>query len=160
MSAELPTAAELQAAANWVNQVIAKRWAPGASGPDAYTCWTLARATQKTLSGIDLPLVDADPDDVRAVVRAINDSPLRAEWADVSSPRHLDLVRMSHSRVSHHIGTYLELDGGGILHCAKQFDAKGKWAPNKPAVAFAPLHALPLEGWAHLAFQRYQGGRL
>jgi cell wall-associated NlpC family hydrolase len=155
--AERPTQQQLDQAAAFVRSVIFKRWSPKGEGPDSFSCWGLARVTQRELAGIDLPLVDTDPDDVRAVVRAIEESPLRADWLAVDSPRHTDLVTMSHSRRGHHIGTYLDLDGGGILHVAKQFDRKGEWAPQKPAVCFTALPVLPMEGWARVVFLRHRG---
>jgi hypothetical protein len=155
LSAERLTRAEIAAAAAFVGQVIFKPWSEHGEGPDSYSCWGLAKAAQHALAGLTLPMVETDPHDVAAVVRAIENSPLRAEWQDVARPRHLDLVRMSHSRRAHHIGTYLGIDGGGILHAAQQFDAKGNPAPRKPGVAFTPMHVLPLEGWARFVPMRH-----
>lgn len=150
------TPEEAAAAAAFVHKVLFKRWSEYGTGPDTYSCWGLARAAQDELAGIALPLIGTNPHDTLAVVRAIQESPLRADWLEVGGPGHLDLVTMSHSRRSHHIGTYLDLDGGGILHAAQQFDAKQRFAPDRPAVNFTALHALPMEGWARLTFMRHR----
>jgi hypothetical protein len=154
--AELSPADQARAAA-FVDAVLFKPWRAGAQGPDAYDCWGLARAAQRELAGRDLPVVNADPSDLRAVVRLVTSHPLHSEWHKVTRPRHLDLVLMSHSRHPHHIGVWLDLDGGVVLHATEQF-TKGTADPNKPGVMAETMPALQAQGWARFQFMRH-GGR-
>ncbi|MGH6887996.1 MAG: hypothetical protein ACREHF_02165 [Rhizomicrobium sp.] len=88
-------------------------------GPDSYSCWGLARACQRIAFDRDLPIV-AHPLTLRALIRMIEDHSARDCWPEVERQRHGDLVTMSHAVHPHHIGTWLALDGGGILHSTKR----------------------------------------
>jgi hypothetical protein len=147
--------AERVAAAVFIRTAIFKPWSPGAQGPDAYDCWGLARAVQRRLAGRDLPIINCDPADLRAVVRLVKDHPLHSEWHEVDAPGHLDLVLLSSNRHPHHIGTWLQLDGGGVLHATEQFGGDGAKAPKKPGVTFDGLPALKIQGWAKFKFMRH-----
>jgi hypothetical protein len=158
------SAADQARAVAFVNQVLFLPWRAGARGPDAYDCWGLAQAALRTLAGIALPIVNADPRDLRAVARLVQEHPQRAEWFEVGEPAHLDLVTMSHPAHSHHIGVWLDLDGGVVLHAAQQFrrvrtgtGLETLSAPGKPAVSADSLPALKVQGWARIQFYRHGG---
>lgn len=141
----------------WVRQVIVKPWAPGAQGPDAYDCGGLTRATQKLLANRDVPLVNADPRDLRGVINLLRDQVAQDVWAEVPTPRHLDIVLLAHHRHANHVGTFLQLDDGGVLHACEQFNADGSTSLVKPGVTFDPLMVLKLQGWSRFRFFRPRG---
>ncbi len=163
MSVERLSAEQLRDAAAFVREVIFKPWARGACGPDAYDCWGLARAAQARLAGRDLPILNIDPSDLRAVIRLVQNHPLRGEWQRVETPRHLDVVMMAHLKHPHHAGTWLAMEGGVVLHSAEQFrrarDKDNKPVsvtdPRKPGVSADGLLALRQQGWACIEFWRH-----
>lgn len=165
MSVERLSADQVRAAADFVREVMFKPWQRGACGPDAYDCWGLARAAQARLAGRDLPILNIDPNDLRAVIRLVQNHPLRDEWRQVDMPRHLDLVMMAHRQHPHHAGTWLAVDGGMVLHAAEQFrrakgaDGKPTSLPDarKPGVSADSLLSLKQHGWACIQFWRYPG---
>jgi hypothetical protein len=61
-------------------------------------------------------------------------------------PAHGDLVTMAHHQHPSHIGVYLGIDRGGILHSTR-----------KEGVSFDALSTLMLKGFARLKFYRYAG---
>lgn len=157
MYADRPiTPEEIRTAAAFVQKVQFLPWRADAVWPDAVTCWLLAQAAQRELGGRELPFVNADPNDLRAVVRLVRDHPLRAEWVPVPFPQHLDAVLMSHHLHPHHIGVWLELDGGVVLHATEQF-TRGKPDPHKPAVACDTLDGLRETGWRSFTFLAHRG---
>ena len=163
MSAERPTPEQLRDAAAFVREVIFKPWRKLAEGPDAYWCWGLARVAQRRLADRELPIINCDPDDLRAVIRLVQNHPLRDEWQQLKKPQHLDAVMMAHRNHPHHIGTWLALDGGVVLHATEQFrrikGADGKPEsisdPRKPGVSADSLLALKTQGWACIEFWRH-----
>jgi hypothetical protein len=127
-----------------VRAVIGKPWHENAQGPDAYDCWGLARAAQKIVFGRDLPIVSC-PSTLRALVETIENHAVRDNWPEVERATHGCLVSMTQSLHPHHIGTYLGLDGGRVLHATKN-----------EGVMCCTLAQLRLEGFSKLRFHNYR----
>lgn len=159
MYVEPITAQETTAAAAWVRAVIHKPWHPGAHGPDAFDCWGLTRATMRHLAGFDLPDIRFAAPDLRRVMELIRSHEERDEWAPVDQPRHLDIVLMSHARTAHHVGVWLAVDGGVVLHTTEQRNRKDDSLNlTRPGVACQTLLALRLDGWMKFQFMRRKAG--
>lgn len=50
----------------------------------------------------------------------------------------------AHARHPSHVGVWVDVDGGGVLHCI-----------NGAGVVFQPIKALKAGGWGHLEFYRH-----
>ncbi len=131
------------AAAAFVRSVIGMPWQSGAQGPDAFDCWGLARAAQRELFGYELPPVSVNANHLRSVIEAIEGHAIRQEWHNVEIPAHGDLVTLARHDHPTHIGVYLAVDRGGLLHCARDV-----------GVCFDHIQALAWQGWARLRFLR------
>lgn len=131
---------------HWANQYIGRPWENGAQGPDAFDCWGLARFIQREHFARDLPAVDVDAMDILAVAREIKGNGERTKWSLVDTQADGDAVLLAHARYPSHVGVWIDVDGGGLLHCVKG-----------PGVIFSTLSALRLAGWGHIEFYRYQG---
>ena len=81
-------------------------------------CWWLAALAQAELFGRTLPAADpALVGDIRARAETLATHPARAEWREISAPEDGALVLMGKvAGAETHVGTYLALDGGLILH--------------------------------------------
>lgn len=133
---------------HWANHYIGKPWEAGGRGPESYDCYGLVAEVQARHFGRQLPLVDGiEPTDQRAVAQAMARADYRAGWVPIPMAERAegDLVLMAHARHPSHIGVWLAVDGGGILHCA-----------NGPGVVFSTLAALRLAGWGHLEWWRHE----
>lgn len=96
---------------------IGKPWVAGAQGPDGWDCWALFRAVQAAHFGIDVPIIlAADYDDPRHLAALFAEHGERAHWRSVERPEHGDAV-IVHRPL--HIGTWLDVDGGGVLHAVR-----------------------------------------
>jgi cell wall-associated NlpC family hydrolase len=92
-------------------------WKEGAQGPDAYDCMGFFRHIQKQQFGIDVPLVIApDYEDGQALASLMTNHSERQKWVRIEKPIHGCAVLI---RKPMHIGVWLELDDGGVLHCAR-----------------------------------------
>lgn len=56
----------------WPARYIGAPWQSGGNGPESYDCWGLVRAVYRDIAGIELPLVDVDAHDPRAVLAAFH----------------------------------------------------------------------------------------
>jgi len=103
---------------HWAEKHIGKKWVPGARGPDTFDCWGLLCFVYKTRYGIRLPLNIIDALDIRKFGKAIHDgTKYDPDWTQIDKPVEGCGVALSQSRVFHHVGIWLEIDDGLILHC-------------------------------------------
>ena len=87
----------------------------GAQGPDRYDCAGLVRQIQQAHFGVPMPEVVApDYDDGMAMVGLIKMQAEAQGWEPVSgASQHGDIVVI---RRPYHVGVWLDIDGGGVLH--------------------------------------------
>jgi cell wall-associated NlpC family hydrolase len=95
---------------------IGKPFAAYAEGPDAYSCWGLCRVVLARHFGIDVRPIMVDPKNIRACLKAFRDDPEYAAWFEVGAAREGDLVLMSTGDHPIHVGIWLDVDGGRVLH--------------------------------------------
>jgi hypothetical protein len=128
----------------WAIAYIGRPWHAGARGPEAFDCWGLFLAIQREHFGRDLPEIPVDANDLRTVMTTFRDHPERQRWAVVSQPAEGDAVLLRQSRHPVHVGVWLAVDGGGVLHAVK--DA---------GVVFQKLPELLLHGWRVEGYYRF-----
>jgi cell wall-associated NlpC family hydrolase len=104
---------------HWAFNYLGLPWVSGQDGPDAFDCWGLVRYVQKQHYGRDLSAIHVDADDVRAVVNAFNGNDERNRWHAVDAPTDGDCLLLSQSKEPTHVGVWLDVDGGGLLHAVK-----------------------------------------
>ncbi|MBR9971194.1 NlpC/P60 family protein [Magnetospirillum sulfuroxidans] len=119
--------------------------ASGGSGPDSFNCWEFVRMVQARHFGRLLPEI-GNPEDMLVMGRTFRDHPERRRWAKVETPAEGDCVLLRRSRHPIHVGVWLDVDGGGVLHCAEG-----------AGVVFQRSDALALNGWAVEGFYRFIG---
>jgi len=113
-------------------QYLGIPWAEGADGPCAYDCMSFARMIQGKHFGVQLDrIMIADYDDGLGLLALLNSCGERAHWAPVQAPQHGDVVV---ARRPFHIGVWLDVDGGGVLHCLRGagviFTRDAAWATS------------------------------
>lgn len=92
-------------------------WEAGAQGTESYDCWGFFRFLQRKHFGVEVPVVLApDYDDSTALVNLFKTHAENQRWDAVVQPQHGDAVII---HKPFHIGTYLDIDGGGVLHCIR-----------------------------------------
>ena len=105
----------------YIRSVIGLPWESGAQGPHAFDCWGLARACEEALFGRALPLAAVDAASITVAVRTLLRHPERHRWAPVDRPSAGDLVEFRRAGLPHHVGVWLDADGGGVLHAAQAY---------------------------------------
>lgn len=131
---------------HWANDYIGLPWESGAQGPDAYDCWALVRQVQRAHYGRELPIIQVDAHDQAAVRAAFAGHPERARWRRVESPQDGDCVQALKGNDIDHVGVYLDLDGGRVLHAAQRI-----------GVICTALPVLKRMGWCPVEFYRFKG---
>lgn len=133
---------------HWAIQYIGLPWEAGAAGPDAFDCWGFLAHVYRVHYGIVLAPVDQSvADSYRATAAAMRDE-RKAQanhWDRIEPPQDGDAVLLAHSRHPTHVGVWLAVDGGGVLHCV-----------NGAGVVFSTIAALRAAGWGRVEFYRYR----
>lgn len=125
-------------------------WRLGARGPRAFDCWSLTQLVQQHLFGRALMDVDLGARPSRTdILRAVALHPAHAQWRAREAEEgamHGDVVTMAHRSAPWHVGTWLSLDGGVVLHCAEE-----------AGLRVDDARSLRASGWAALRFYGFQG---
>lgn len=144
MPAEKLTKDQVARAGAFVRRVVGLPYAEDASGPEAYGCRGLAQACQREVFERDLPVpVLGDAASVMTVLAAIARGDTSCGWCEAERPRHGDVVTLRCQREPQHIGVWLAIDRGRLLH-----------AVNGQGVMFESRAMLELGGWGRFRFYR------
>lgn len=127
-------------AALWAGDYIGLPW-----NPPERDCWSFFREIQKDRFGLDVPIIDFDPNDLRACTQAIAHDPERARWDEVETPVNGCAVLMARAKQPVHVGIWLDIQGGRVLHCA----------PGS-GVLCQTLESLRLSGWGQIRFYTHK----
>ena len=143
---------------HWAETYLGIPWSVTGEGPPrgeddgtpdgetwSFHCWAFVRHIQKQHFGRELPTIP-NPEDILAIARGFRDHPERKRWEQVNRPAEGDCVLMRQARYPIHVGVWLGVDGGGVLHCSEE-----------AGVAFQSLSSLSLNGWTVEGFYRFTG---
>ena len=102
---------------SWVMPLMPARWVANARGPTEFDCWGLVCHVYKTQFAITLPeYLEIQPDERVRVAKAMTTDTGAPPWQRVDKPAHGDLVGLSGNKAVHHVGVFLDVDGGAVLH--------------------------------------------
>lgn len=117
---------------HWSTQYLNKPWEAGARGPDAFDCWGIFREVYLRELGIPLAMRQALPLDGQQVASAVAEEMEDGCWRRVSKPIDYDGVALSQGLEIHHVGIWIEADGGLVLHA---LDGRGTVATSLATLA-------------------------
>jgi len=102
---------------SWIGPLIGKPWRAYASGPHAYDCMGVVAAGLRIHKRIDIGRdFGVSVGDVSAFDAAVSQEKASQSWRQLRQPVDGCVVLMSRSRLFHHIGMYLDVNGGRVLH--------------------------------------------
>jgi hypothetical protein len=107
--------------ASVINALLGRPYRCGANGPEAFDCYGLTRWLQKQLFQRDMPVFSLPPDAGRfAIAAAIVAHPERHSWIEAARPIDGALAIMSRQECGFHIGTFVDVDGGVVVHALER----------------------------------------
>ena len=130
---------------HWCQPYIGMPWVAGSYGPESYDCWSLIWEIYRTRYGVDLPNYrEVSRQFVRSISLAMRSGETGGEWVRVYKPREGDLVAMSRSKRYHHVGIYIEFNGGQVLHAA-----------DRDRVIVQPVGSISRGIWSKIHYYRH-----
>jgi cell wall-associated NlpC family hydrolase len=133
---------------HWASRYIGLPWQADGDGPDSFHCWALVRHVEREQFGCSLPEIP-NPDDLLAIAKNFRDHPERRRWELAEVPEEGDCVLLRQARYPVHVGVWLEVDGGRVLHVVRD---KGVVAQTRESLA--------AHGWRIEGFYRFIGDHL
>lgn len=100
-----------------LSEYVGTPWEAGAQGPSAFDCMAFFRHVQMEHFGVNVAQVIApDFEDAQVLTDLFARHPERETWESIPRPEHGCAVLI---RKPLHIGVWLDIDGGGVLHCVR-----------------------------------------
>lgn len=113
--------------------------------PYEMDCQDLVRFIERECFGREVLGLVVPSSRTSELVRFIRDHPDRLRWRISERPEHGGIVEMSHNVEAHHVGVWLDIDGGGILHAFIG------------GVAFQRPLELQAAGWRRIIYHAWSG---
>jgi cell wall-associated NlpC family hydrolase len=132
---------------HWACRYIGLPWSATGEGPDTFNCWSFVRHVQARHFGREIPVIPGSAD-LRALAREFRDHQERRHWREVALSEALpgDAVLLRQARYPIHVGIWLAVDGGGVLHCSRD-----------SGVVYQRPGALLANGWKIDGIYRHRG---
>lgn len=121
---------------HFANKYIGRPWVAGAQGSDSFDCWGLVRFVLLHEYGYNVPPVNINPNNLRDVLSAFHADLAFQAFVEVDKPQDGDVVLMRQAKNPVHAGIWLDVDGGGVLHCCRN-----------SGVVFQDASSLNATGW-------------
>lgn len=124
--------------AQQAEEYIGLAWEQDGNGPDSWNCWNLLSHVLLAYFGKAMPAITlGDGDGIRATY---NEKLRLGHWKAVEYPTHGCGVLLREGEHPH-VGVYLDLDGGGVLHALEGF-----------GVVFTPTSTLRMLGFGRVKY--------
>lgn len=104
---------------HWAIQYLGMPWVSGHEGPESFDCWGLVRYVQQQHFNRNVPSILVDANNIHAVVKEFTANDERSQWQEVEHPKEGDCLLLSQNKRPTHVGIWLEVDGGGLLHAVQ-----------------------------------------
>ena len=106
----------------WVNSYIGLPWVSGGRVFPEFDCWGLVRDVYRKQLDVELNNYPYNTGELLFVAKEMI-ADLREDWVELEKPEDLCLVTMATKRAPHHVGIFLSLDGGLVLHSGEHQSA-------------------------------------
>lgn len=124
----------------FLQALIGRPYKIGATGPDAFDCYGLARHVQNEIYGVDLPALPFVAATTRQQAEAMLNHPERANWQEIPEheARDGDIVLMGNvAKRDFHLGTFIVPSTSGVvLHINEQSGVVVDDLPSLRAIGF------------------------
>jgi len=98
------------------------KWEAGANGPDKYDCHHLVIEIKKKFYNQQLPSVEVNANNLFSVIKAIKKNKVWNDFVKLDKPEDGCIVKMFSAEQPNHIGIYIKMDSGGVLHCSQRWN--------------------------------------
>ena len=102
---------------DWLLPLLNKPWRAYATGPKAYDCWGVVYAAFPHVVGASVKRhLDVKSNCPRAFEKAVADEIATGAWEQIPEPEHGCLVLLGTGAELRHVGLWLAINGGRMLH--------------------------------------------
>lgn len=125
---------------HWAEKYIGKPWVSGAHGPDSFDCWGLLCAVYRENYAVELTKYPGIEEcGAQHAVALFQHEAQNPEWVRVEKPSEGCAVAIGFINEFHHVGIYVEVDGGVVLHSYRK---RGVVAQSVASLRLLGLHKI------------------
>ncbi len=103
---------------HWANDYVGLPWSAMGYGPGEFNCWGLYWFVSKKYYNREVPKFQISGHEPAQYMREISRE-VATNWTLLKAPVDGCAVAMSQHKRIHHVGIFLAVDGGRILHSAE-----------------------------------------
>lgn len=123
--------------ADIVNALMGTPYLLGAQGGDAVDCYSCTTILQLAIFGREMPGFAMPAQAGRsAIAAAIAVHSVRRQWVEVDHPVDGSIVTMARNICGYHLGTWLDDDGGVIVHAVEELGVVADTLPSLEAIGW------------------------
>lgn len=104
---------------HWANAYVGKKWTVDGYGPECFNCWGLFWWVSEKHYGRQVPKFQISPENKPEYMRVMLEEVLNGNWRKIEKPLDGCAVAMGQNRNICHVGVFLDVDGGRVLHAVK-----------------------------------------
>ena len=130
---------------HWAGQYVGKPWKPGEYGPEFFDCWGLVWHVATQHYGIQLPKFQGCHTMGLTAMAKLITHEIFDNWKPLQRPKDGCCVAMSQGGPIHHVGIYVQTDGGVVLHSNM---ARGTVAQSIAATKASGYRRLEFYEWS------------
>lgn len=127
---------------HWAIQYLGQPWVEHDND-----CWAFFRRVSADHFQRELSIIEIDTANLRACIDQFLNHTEHRYWKKTDTPTDGDAVLMSQGHMPTHVGMWLDVDGGGVLHCVKG-----------AGVIFTKTSQLRVLGYKVVAYYAYKAG--
>lgn len=107
---------------HWVSDYMGFKFENGGRGPEKFDCWGLYAHACREKWGVMIPSFPGiDAANTAAVGELMMAAAKSGEWVHIEKPVDGCAVAMGTAHVITHVGMYIDIDKGHVLHCRPKF---------------------------------------
>lgn len=129
---------------HWAFDYIGRPWVNGGQGPEEFDCWGFFRFVQEKHFNNTVQAFDVDANNFKTVATMMMEAEERSKWLLTVTPTQGCAVLMAHSKYPSHVGVWLDVDGGGVIHCVRG-----------EGVVFSGVSSLKTCGWGRVEYYKH-----
>ena len=105
---------------SWIDDYLGKAFQELSYGPDTFDCYGLVWHVSQHQAGVTLPRFDDIEYQAARINAEVCHQASLQDWLKVDQPQDFDVVVLRKAGESNHVGIWLEVDGGKVLHATRR----------------------------------------
>jgi hypothetical protein len=133
---------------HWASQYVGNKWVALGRGPATFDCWGLCWWIEKRHFAREMDPMIINPLDLDVVSKTTETMLLGGDWVKLQTPKDGAIVALSKNNKINHVGVFLDLDTGVIIHAMAKQGVLCQKLNTMPSLGFSTIEFYFHKSWA------------